>query len=115
MKLWLDDIRPAPEDWMPVKSVDEAIHLSTLMYSIGEPWTEISLDHDLGEFYPLGGDGIDYIDWLCEATLDPDVMMWPYKITIHSGNPVGRDNMMRAIKRFGPYNRFNYNSAWIED
>lgn len=104
MKLWLDDIRPAPEGWFWVKNVDRAKKIL-----VSEPqWDEVSLDHDLGEWTNWGGDGYYLVDWFCVTNT------WPIKITIHSMNPVGRDNMMRSIRAYGPYNRFTYNSAWNE-
>ena len=59
MKLWLDDVRPAPEGWVWKKSAKEALDAFRFSrdVSVGvEMWakfssyviTEASLDHDLG-------------------------------------------------------------------
>lgn len=90
MKLWLDDTRPAPEGWMHVASVADAI-LWCKIIGLSEV-EEISLDHDLGENVATG---YDFMKWLeNESTKDEFVL--PI-IHIHSANPVGRVNMQRAI------------------
>lgn len=50
VKLWLDDVRPAPPGWTHVRSVNEALAL----LATGTV-TAASLDHDLGEFAADGG------------------------------------------------------------
>ena len=97
MKLWLDDVRTPPDGWIWAKSVSRA---QLLCYS--HVFEEMSLDHDLGDYSSEGGDGIAFVDWLCEAGQSVP-SLWPKVIFIHSGNPVGRDNMLRAIDKFGPY------------
>ena len=91
MKLWLDDIRPAPDDsWVWVRSVNkakDAIEKADLVEFI-------DIDHDLGCYYYDGGDGIRLLDWL-EAT-DRSC-----SIHIHSMNPVGVQNMRAIIQRNG--------------
>lgn len=44
MKLYIDDIRPAPEGWMLARTVDEAIDLLQ-----SRDWDEVSFDYDLGD------------------------------------------------------------------
>ena len=64
----------------------------------GEKLTAIEVidcDHDLGDYYPDGGDGIKLIDWLAERGTY-------YPIRLHTMNPVGRDNMQRTIDRYWP-------------
>lgn len=43
IRLWLDDVRPAPEGWTWIKTVDEA-----KTYLMAGDVNEASLDHDLG-------------------------------------------------------------------
>lgn len=43
MKLWIDDIRPAPDGWVWAKTLDSALRL----YLMEAP-DVISFDHDLG-------------------------------------------------------------------
>lgn len=66
---------------------------------------DISLDHDAGEFRPP--DYICFLEWLEEkqqaAGSRQQAEGWKIdaKFHIHSVNPVGRENMMRIIKRNG--------------
>ena len=90
MKIWLDDIRPAPDGWVWVKNYEEAIEL----ICGPENFDEISLDHDLGDG-PTGYNVVCCIEGLVGAGF------WRKKIPvfhIHSANPVGRKNMQRAIE-----------------
>lgn len=120
--LWLDDIRPAPDGWTWVKTVDEAKKLL-------ETGTvrAMSLDHDLGACEAclkeaLGsimdtvpelaqeawlektgyqsmpncthfGTGYDLVCWMEETG------NWSKKVpSVHSANPVGRDKMNAGIR-----------------
>jgi hypothetical protein len=91
MKLWLDDLRPAPEDWYWVKSVDEAktaLESGDVLYA--------SLDHDLGD--PDAPTGYDFCLWMAEFDI------WPTEVvTVHSANPVGAKRMCGVVDRYGPY------------
>jgi hypothetical protein len=108
MKIWVDDVRPAPEGYVWYKSVEEAI--------MGIRWYEyafineeeegilenlyrekinlIDIDHDAGEYAKYGGDYIKLLDWLEETGRN-------YPIHIHSQNPVGVENMRKIIRRNG--------------
>ncbi len=95
MKLWIDDIRPAPEGYIWLHSVNEAKHhISTWEYYLFKPIELIDIDHDAGEYASDGGDYIKLLDWLEETGLR-------YPIRIHSMNPVGVENMRRIIQRNG--------------
>lgn len=95
MFLWLDDVRPAPVGWTCARNVDHAV---TCMMS-GEV-EAASLDHDLGDQFPFGGDGTKFTDWMAEHDC------WPYLgIRVHSSNPVGSSAMLATIDRYGPYTR----------
>ena len=93
MKIWLDDIRPAPEGYYHCHSVGEAKRNILKCEENGRMIDVIDCDHDLGVFVKDGGDGICLLDWLAERKRF-------YKITLHSMNPVGRANMDRLLKRF---------------
>ncbi len=93
MKLWLDDIRPVPAGYDGAKSVNEAISMIMEAEENGEEIEILDLDHDLGDYYPDGGDAINLLDWLAERETY-------YPIKIHTSNPVGRANMERIIERF---------------
>ena len=99
MKLWIDDVRPAPEGYFWCKSVNEAIEEIKdreyrLQYYLNlEHEIElIDIDHDAGDFAQYGGDYIRLLDWLEETGRN-------YPIRIHSANPVGVQNMRRIIER----------------
>ena len=95
MKLWIDDVRPAPEGYYWCKSVNYAKRV------IMDPHIQynykielIDIDHDADEYAQYGGDYIKLLDWLEETGLS-------YPIHIHSMNPVGVANMRAIIKRNG--------------
>lgn len=93
IKIWLDDIRPAPNGYFHCRSVNEA--KLKIIYCEAER-TEIEVidcDHDLGDYATDGGDGIKLIDWLAERKTF-------YPIRLHTQNPVGRENMQREINRY---------------
>jgi hypothetical protein len=94
MKIWLDDIRPAPAGFLHCRSVNEAIRVIE-ENADSTPITLIDCDHDLGDYAHDGGDGIKLIDWLVERGTF-------YPIRLHTMNPVGRDNMQRTIDRYWP-------------
>ena len=95
MKLWIDDVRPAPEGYVWRKSVNEAIDLLSDLINFGIDDIEvIDIDHDAGDYYSDGGDYIKLLDWLEETGRN-------YPIRIHSQNPVGVENMRRIIQRNG--------------
>ena len=93
MKIWLDDVRPAPEGYTLAKSVNETINLILKAENDGVRIAVIDCDHDLRDYANDGGDGIKLLDWLVERGTF-------YPIALHTANPVGRDNMMRLINRY---------------
>ena len=93
MKIWLDDLRPAPQGYNTAKSVNEAIKLIEDAENNSIEIEMIDLDHDLGDYASDGGDAIKLLDWLVERETF-------YPIEIHTANPVGRANMERLIYRF---------------
>lgn len=100
MKLWIDDVRPAPEGYMLCTSVNNAkcmieiIEREILFANLNTKIELIDIDHDAGDYAYDGGDYIKLLDWL-EATGRN------YPIHIHSMNPVGVENMRRIIQRNG--------------
>lgn len=109
MKLWIDDVRPAPDGYRWFKSVNEAKDIIAFTehvfgkYSFYNPSTGenrkvsielIDIDHDAGEYVNDGGDYIKLLDWLEETGRN-------YPIRIHSMNPVGVENMRRIIQKNG--------------
>ena len=110
MKIWVDDVRPAPKRYVWCRSVREAIITIELRearienilreYTPSEKRMKdlsieiIDIDHDAGEYAQYGGDYIKLFDWLEETGRS-------YPIRIHSMNPVGVENMRRIIERNG--------------
>lgn len=107
MKIWIDDIRPAPEGYIWCKSVCSAIYEieGIQMYDwipdIPQENLEIiDIDHDAGEYAKYGGDYIELLKWLEEREQRENTHRH-YNIRIHSMNPVGVENMRRIIERNG--------------
>ena len=121
MKLWIDDVRPAPKGYTWLKSVNEAklaiLKIEQLrqmlvadarfkrkqsleeyhkaMRLVRKQSIElIDIDHDAGDYSNDGGDYIRLLDWLEETGRS-------YPIHIHSMNPVGVENMRRIIQKNG--------------
>ena len=98
MKLWIDDVRPAPEGYVWRKSVNDAINI--ICQTETEPYyfktygeiEVIDMDHDSGEFAKYGGDYVKLLDWLEKTGRN-------YPIHIHSMNPVGVQNMRAIIQK----------------
>ena len=91
MKLWIDDVRPAPEGYEWCKSV---LMARAFIITAKEKIELIDIDHDAGNYACFGGDYIKLLDWLEETGRN-------YPIHIHSMNPVGVANMRRIIQRNG--------------
>lgn len=110
MKIWIDDVRPAPNGYVWCNSVNDAINTIKLrearIKNILQRYTPsetrmkdlsiqvIDIDHDAGDYACYGGDYIKLLDWLEETGRN-------YPIRIHSQNPVGVQNMRAIIQRNG--------------
>lgn len=123
MKLWIDDVRPAPEGYVWVRSVNDARCVIENRENLAQSCSDqyrvlrgdgkyemadriircafnsvielIDIDHDAGDFATDGGgDYIKLLDWLEETGRN-------YPIRIHSQNVVGRMNMEAIIQRNG--------------
>lgn len=101
MKLWIDDLRPAPAGYTWVKTVNDAKwYIESAeeieeIFPTGTPVIKlIDLDHDAGDFVSNGGDYIKLLDWLEETGRN-------YPIRLHSMNPVGVQNMRTIINKNG--------------
>lgn len=101
MKLWIDDLRPAPAGYTWVKTVNDAKWYIESAEEIEEIFPTstpviklIDIDHDAGDFVSNGGDYIKLLDWLEETGRN-------YPIRLHSMNPVGVQNMRVIINKNG--------------
>lgn len=90
MRLWLDDIRPMPEDFdFAVTTAQCAINELS-----GDNVDFISFDHDLGDEH---GTGYTVACWIERAIYNRLLRKCP-DYAIHSANPVGRENIRRAME-----------------
>lgn len=102
MKIWVDDVRPAPDGYVWCQTVNEVKHVITNVFSLHHihhtanlPRIELlDLDHDAGDLAQWGGDYIKILDWL-------EKQQWSIPIRLHTMNPVGRENMRRIIQKNG--------------
>jgi len=90
IKVWLDDMRPAPEGWQHVLWPQEAI----LLLKKGEA-SHISLGHDLGD--DARGTGYDVLLWIEQSTMLSGFR--PPAIFIHSANVSAKQKMLAAIAK----------------
>lgn len=85
MKLWVDDLRPAPPGWVWVKHASEAIDIL--------PKTDVSdiaLDHDLG----FDETTRSVVLFMAERNI------WP-RVHILTANPVGRAWIEGMVQTYG--------------
>lgn len=87
MKLWIDDVRPAPGGWIWAKTSDAALQIF-----LNGDISEISFDHDLG-----GDDTSMRVATLIEMRAFSGIA--PPIWHIHSANPVGRNNLKAALEK----------------
>lgn len=91
MKLWIDDIRPAPDGFIWCKSVNQAKAAITAyehQYSCDN--ILIDLDNDAADYLKI-------LDWLEEK----NIVDTGYFFKIHSKNPVGIMKMEDIIRHNG--------------
>ena len=106
MKLFVDDVRPAPEgdEWLVARTVKDA-----KTYLQRDDIVSVSLDHDMGacdECIAKGehiGEG--YVNWCQHAEDGYALVMWmienrriPPLVWVHSMNPVGKRRMIAALE-----------------
>jgi hypothetical protein len=91
MKIFLDDIREAPDGWLRVYWPTEVIEL---LKSGGI--SHVSLDHDLGD--DARGTGYDVLLRIEEIVANNDEFVLP-SITIHTANLPARARMEAALDK----------------
>ena len=94
IKIWVDDVRPAPKGYIWIRSVNEAKRFFNSPIGKNCIIALVDLDHDAGDFASFGGDYIRLLDWFEETGRN-------YPIRLHSMNPVGIQNMRRVIIKNG--------------
>ena len=94
IKIWVDDVRPAPFGYMNAYTTNIAISIIRIAVENDIDIEVLDLDHDAGEWAYDGGDYIKILDWLEEKQIS-------IPIRIHSMNPVGVQNMRAIIEKNG--------------
>jgi hypothetical protein len=94
VRVYLDDVREAPEGWVRTDTAGETIEL----LKTGEV-THLSLDHDLG-VRPEGPEDTGYfvLSWLEQEV---GLGRWQHPLpalVVHSANPPAHERMLRAIQ-----------------
>ena len=89
MRVYLDDERTTPEDWVRGCWPDEAIAL----LETGNV-EELSLDHDLGD--DERGTGYDVVRWVEEAVALRGFV--PPRMSVHSANASAREKMQSGVR-----------------
>lgn len=88
MKLWIDDIRPAPDGFIWCKSVNQAkTAITTYEHQYSCDNILIDLDNDAADYFKI-------LDWLEEK----NIVDTGYFFKIHSKNPVGIMKMEDIIR-----------------
>ncbi len=95
IKVWLDDVRPAPEGYHHVKTYREAMD-----FIDNNEVNWISLDHDLGDYDDMGREwtGYDVLMRLVEMKL---CGAFNGLVFVHSANIVAVQRMEDVIKQYG--------------
>ena len=94
IKIWVDDVRPAPFGYMNAYTTNIAINIIKLAVENEIDIEILDIDHDVGEWAYDGGDYIKILDWMERNQIS-------IPIRIHSMNPVGVENMRRIIQKNG--------------
>lgn len=103
MKIYIDDIREAPEGWHLCRTISEAIRAIARFTSEID---EISLDHDIsfevrieGTYRPFPSpDTFASVAYFIGEVYRDSVSP---KITAHTANPVGAENIKSILKGYG--------------
>ena len=95
LKIWVDDVRPAPEGYVWLKSVNEVKkYIADPHILCNYEIKLIDLDHDAGDYAKDGGDYIRILDYL-------ELVGYNGDLRIHSMNAVGVQNMRNIIQKNG--------------
>lgn len=109
MKLWVDDIRNAPDDtWHVARTVTAAIRALAMF-----EFEEVSLDHDIshqvsvGELsrpFPCDETFEAVAHYIAEKALasgrfEDRARRWDPKVVLHTSNPVGAQAMKEVLYR----------------
>lgn len=92
MRMWIDDIREAEDDWLWAKTSQEAIDYLSLWKDNNFELDAVAFDHDLG-----GDDTIRrVVIWMIENEY------YPTTVRMLTANPVGYEWIQGMINRYFP-------------
>ena len=95
MKLWIDDVRPAPEGYLSFRTVNDALRYIRLNSDFIEL---IDLDHDAGDCVKEGGDYINVLKEMKRLAIVHKMDFSHISFRLHSTNPVGVQNMRYILQ-----------------
>lgn len=96
MKLWIDDVRPAPAGYThTATTAAEAIAHLQHAKDEGEPVEHIAFDHDLGEDMGVARDVRPVVRWLWLNDVVPE------SASVHTSNPWGRKWLVAELADMG--------------
>ena len=91
MKLWIDDIRPAPDGFIWCKSINQAkAAITAYEHQYSYDNILIDLDNDADDYFEI-------LEWLEEK----NIVDTGYFFKIHSQNPIGVMRMKDIIQHNG--------------
>lgn len=97
IKIWIDDVREAPDDWLWCQNSAEALRFLDILKYRGVPVDVISFDHDLGYDEDGNDDSTRPVAmWMAENEF------WPKEIRLHTMNPVGYEYLQGFFNRYAP-------------
>ena len=90
--IWLDDIRPAPDNtYFVCRSYEDFIDLCSILMFLGKSINFVDFDHDLG----TEKTGYDVAKYIVENNIPVDCF------SVHSSNSVGKDNIEQLLTHYG--------------
>lgn len=107
MRLYIDDIRPAPEGWIQARTVTDAIRF---IAQFGEQITDISIDHDISYAVEVAGtqrpfpspENFTGVARFIAEYYDARSIIEPPHVIIHTANPVGGKELEHILADFFP-------------
>lgn len=115
MKLWLDDQindPNTPERHTPTGYVGSSSVLETCRLIKEGKVEHISFDHDLGDLWIQRKGGYTVAKYIEKLAFEGKIKRISWDI--HSANPVGRDNIIRAMQSADRYWRWNKSTIAAE-
>jgi hypothetical protein len=98
IKIWLDDIRDAPDGWLQLRNINEVERFIMIVKDLkGFFIEEMEFDFNLGDIKR----GIDVMKYLSDLCVKGNTKkFWPRKIMYHSTDTEGIEIMRSFAERF---------------